>query len=452
MSQTDIAAESGEMTAAALAAALRRRELSALEAADAAIARIEARDGPINAVTVRDFDRARDQARAADAALARGDAGSLLGVPMTVKEAFDVAGLPTTWGNPAWSGHRASEDAVAVARLKAAGAVILGKTNVAFMLADWQSDNPVYGRVNNPHDPALAAGGSSGGSAAAVAAGMVPLEFGSDIGGSIRVPSSLCGVYGHKPSYELIPSRGHAPGGQGGAAPPLNVVGPIARSAEDLVLALEATAGPDVLEARGYRARLPAPRHADLADYRVLILDQHPLARTDPEIRAALADLEAALAKAGVAVTRRSPLLPDLAAAHGAYSALLSPVMSREMGRNSGVTAYQWLDALDAQHRARMQWRDLFETVDVVLAPCFGVAAFPHDDGSFNQRVLVIDGEATPYGLQLAWPGVATFPNLPATAIPVGRTRDGRPIGVQAIGGFLEDRTTLDFAARLAAL
>lgn len=446
-------ADPSEMTASELAAALRRREIGALEATDAAIGRIEARDGPINAVTVRDFDRARDQARAADAALARGDAGLLLGVPMTVKEAFDVAGLPTTWGNPDLTGHRAREDAVAVARLKAAGAVILGKTNVAYMLADWQSDNPVYGRVNNPHDPALAAGGSSGGSAAAVAAGMVPLEFGSDIGGSIRVPSALCGVYGHKPSYELVPSRGHAPGGQVGAAPPLNVVGPIGRSAADLALALEATAGPDLFEARGYRARLPGPRCPDLGDYRVLVLDEHPLAQTDPEIRAAIADRAAALERAGVSVVRDSPLLPDLAAAHGAYSALLSPVMSREMGRaNNGISAYTWLDALDAQQQVRLRWRALFETVDVVLAPCFGVPAFPHDDAPFGERVLMIDGRPTPYAAQLAWPGVATFANLPATATPIGRTRDGRPIGVQVIGDYLEDRTTLDFAARLAAI
>ncbi|MGE5722936.1 MAG: amidase family protein [Sphingomonadales bacterium] len=203
-----------DLSAADLGRALADRRCRAVEFAQAAIARIEARDAAINAVVVRGFERGLEAAREADAALARGERRPLLGVPMTVKESHNVAGLPTAWGIEHFRGSIAPEDSVGVARLKGAGPVILGKTNVPVGLADWQSANPIYGRTVNPWDPARSPGGSSGGGAAALAARMVPLEFGSDIGGSIRVPAAFCGVYGHKPSYALVPVRGHAPPGR----------------------------------------------------------------------------------------------------------------------------------------------------------------------------------------------------------------------------------------------
>lgn len=440
-------------TAGELAGALAARRVSAVELLDAAVARIEARDGPINAVVVRDFDRALSGAKAADAALARGERGPLLGVPMTVKEAHNVAGLPTTWGSPAFQGWIAPEDSIGVARLKAAGAIIIGKTNIPPFLADWQSDNPVYGRTNHPLDPARTPGGSSGGGAAALAAGMVPLEFGSDIGGSIRVPSAFCGVYGHKPSYNLIPQRGHAPPGRDGADPVLGVIGPMARSAGDLALALNVLAGPGGPEAVGYRVNLPAPRHARLADYRVLIIDDHPAAVMNSEIRAALERVAGGLERDGAAVARESRLLPDLADAHEVYLSLLMPVMSRgPVSPPDLINAHGWMDALDRQVALRRQWGALFEAFDVVLAPTFGVVAFAHDDGPFNDRLHVIDGQPTPYGAQLAWPGMATVANLPATAVPVGATKAGLPIGLQVIGPYLEDHTTIAFAGLLAGL
>ncbi|HEV7383457.1 MAG TPA: amidase family protein, partial [Phenylobacterium sp.] len=277
MSET-LSRDTLDASAADLVAALAARRVSALELADEAIARIEARDGPINAVVVRDFGRAREAARAADAALARGERRPLLGLPMTVKESHNVAGLPTTWGFEPFKDFVAPADSVGVSRLKAAGAVILGKTNVPPWLADYQSSNPIYGRTGNPHDPTRTPGGSSGGSAAALAAGMIPLEFGSDIGGSIRMPAHFCGVYGHKPSYNLVPLRGHSPPYvPDGAGIVLAVVGPLARTAADLGLALDVLAGPDEDEATGYRLALPPPRHARLADYRVLLVDDHPL-------------------------------------------------------------------------------------------------------------------------------------------------------------------------------
>src|SRR5450432_3349039 len=247
-------------TATELSAALAARQVSAVELAQDAIGRIERHDTKINAVCVRDFERALDAARAADAARARGEAKPLLGIPMTVKESYNVAGLPTTWGFPPQKDFRPQEDALSVSRVKDAGGVILGKTNVPVALGDWQSYNEIYGTTNNPFDLGRTPGGSSGGSSAALAAGYGALSIGTDIGGSLRVPAFHCGVYAHKPTFALVPPRGNTPP----PLPPLpfnrdlSVIGPMARSAADLSLLLDVIAGPDPLDAgRAYQLELP---------------------------------------------------------------------------------------------------------------------------------------------------------------------------------------------------
>jgi len=344
-----------------LAAALAERRLTAREACERAIARIESRDKALNAVVVRDFERARAQADAADAALARGERKPLLGVPMTVKESYDVAGLPTTWGLPPFRDFVPQADAVAVARLKAAGAVILGKTNVPPALADWQSTNPIYGRTVNPHDASRSPGGSSGGAAAALASGMVPLELGSDIGGSIRVPAAFCGVFGHKPTYGLVPARGHGFPGTDGAEVALAVCGPLARTAADLELALGIVAGPDVDRADGWKLALPAPP-SRLAGLRLLALDTHPSVRTQRVIAETVARIARAASENGAAVDRENPLLHDLAAAHEAYQRMLTPIVTRGAPNpGSVISAHDWMAAMDAQARLQRRWRALFE-------------------------------------------------------------------------------------------
>jgi amidase len=454
------------------AQALAERRISARELLDHVIARIEALDGPINAVVVRDFDRAREAARAADAALARGERRPLLGVPMTVKESHDVAGLPTTWGLPDFRDWRPEEDGTAIARLKQAGAVVIGKTNVPTALGDWQSANEIYGFTRNPWDPARSPGGSSGGGAAALAAGFVPLELGSDIGGSIRVPAAFCGVFGHKPSVGLLPFKGHTfPGTHGGVD--LAVIGPLARSAADLDLALDILAGPDEEEAAAYRLALPPARHAALRDYRVLVVDTHPVIPTAASVRGALDRLGGRLAAAGAQVARSSALLPDLAQADRIYLQLLMPILMARLPaeayagmqsaaanlpaddqslpaqrlRASVLSHREWLYANEARVVLRRQWRALFREFDVVLTPAFSTPAFPHDHSpDVNAREAEVDGVHVPYFDQLAWPGVASVAGLPATIAPVDRDPAGLPIGVAINGPFLEDRTTIGFA------
>ena len=451
----------GGASAKDLAAAVRGRSVSALELTDAAIARIEARDGPINAVVVRDFDRAREQARQVDEALARGADLPLAGVPMTVKESFNVAGLPTTFGLAFAKDHRASEDADAVRRLKEAGAVILGKTNVPVTLSDYQSNNPVYGRTNNPHDLTRSPGGSSGGGAAALAAGMVPLELGSDAGGSIRVPASFCGVYGHLTSVGVISLEGFGPPG-GGMTTPATVrswaaAGPMAMAADDLALALGVLAGPEARDAVAWRLALPPPRHGRLSDYRVFVLTEHPSAALDSEIAEAIEGLAAKLERAGASVSRRSELLPSLADSQALVErfARVAQAMAAPADGTPSATIKDFVDNLIAQEGVRRQWDLFFRSFDVVIAPCHATPAFPHfaepDPWPGLNRTLRIDGRDVAYAPQHAWALMAGMPRLPATAAPIGRTRGGLPIGVQFIGPFLEDLTTIAFASQTAA-
>ncbi len=435
-------------TAGELARAVASGQVSAVELTEAAIGRIETRDAAINAVVVRDFDRALAQAKAADAARARGETRPLLGVPMTVKESHNVAGLRSTWGSEVFGDWVAPKDSVGVARLKAAGAVILGKTNIPPFLSDWQSANPIYGRTVNPYDHGRSPGGSSGGGAAALAAGMIPLEFGSDIGGSIRVPAAFCGVFGHKPTHDLIPSRGHAPPGVDGNGIELAVVGPLARTASDLELALDVLAGPTDEMAIAYRLDLPKARHGKLADFRVLVLDGHPLAPLDDEVRDAIRALAVRLDDAGCEVSHESELLPDLARLHELYMAMLNVAMTRGgPPPENPMAAHAWMDLKDGQIHWIRTWARLFQAYDVVIAPAFSTPAFPHDaSDERHERVLMVNGQPMPYFTQLAWAGLATFPNLPSTAAPIGMSKGGLPIGVQIIGSYMEDRTTLAFA------
>ncbi|MEB3371966.1 amidase [Saccharopolyspora mangrovi] len=466
-------------SAGELLAALRAGEVSSVELTEAAIAAIERDDGVINAICVRDFDRAREAARQADRALRRGEDRPLLGVPVTVKESYDVAGLPTTWGMPQHRDFVPVEDAVQVSRLKDAGAVVLGKTNVPLGLQDLQSFNEIYGTTNNPWDHDRTSGGSSGGSAAALACGFGALSIGSDLAGSLRTPAHFCGVYAHKPTLGLAATRGMvAP-----PAPPLPVefdlavVGPMARTASDLALLLDVMAGPDPLTLGvAHEVTLPPPRHEVLGDFRVLVLDEHPLLATGAAVRAGVNRVADALVASGARVERRSRLLPDLAEAASLYTQLLFsgssahfPVAAYEQLQvraaaldpdDQGLDAARlrgmvlshrdWIEVTNRRELHRHGWRQLFTEFDAVLCPVTPTPAFPHDHNpDLLERRLDIDDVEHPFFDQLVWAGLATMPGLPATAIPAGRSPGGLPVGVQLIGPMFEDRTTLRLAELL---
>ncbi|TLF77565.1 amidase [Nocardia cyriacigeorgica] len=462
-----------------LSAAMHAGEISSVELTDQAIAAIERGDEAINAICVPDFDRARAAARAADRSRARGEIRPLLGIPVTVKESYNIAGLPTTWGMPQERDFVPAEDAVQVARLKAAGAVVLGKTNVPLGLQDVQSFNEIYGTTSNPWDQARTAGGSSGGSAAALACGFGALSIGSDIAGSLRTPAHFCGVYAHKPTLGLASMRGMVPP-RAPAWPieaDLAVVGPMARTARDLTLLLDVMAGPDPLTSGvAYRSMLPPARRDRLGDFRVLVLDEHPLIPTGSAVRAGVHRVADALADAGARVERHSPLLPDLAEAATIYMQLLFssavahyPVDAYEQlrARAAGLDAEDrslaatrlratvcthrdWMAANNARERHRHGWRQLFGEFDAVVCPITPTPAFAHDhDPDLLGRRLEIEGAQYPYLDQLVWAGVATMPGLPATAVPAGRSPEGLPVGVQLIGPMFEDRTPLRLAELL---
>jgi len=463
-----------------LAAALQARKLSAIELLEVVIARIETLDSRINAMVVRDFERARIAAKEADAMLARGDTRPLLGIPVSLKEPFNVEGLPTTWGMPKFRDFMPAADALVVTRLKQAGAVILGKTNIPIGLREFQSYNEIYGTTNNPYDLARSPGGSSGGCAAALAAGFGPLSIGSDIGGSIRVPAHFCGVFGHKPTLGLMPQRGYA-------MPPapavpnqgdLAVLGPMTRNAADLGVALDVLAGPDEMrDGIGYRLALPPARHGALKDYRVLVIDTHPLMPTDSDVRGAIRELAQRLTQAGAKVVDQSPLLPDLSQSARLYMKLVNSARSprltpeafleaegvaagfasadhslaAEMARGWVMSHRDWLIADAARLQLQQSWRALFEAFDVVIYPAAPIPAFIQDHTEpIEARVIDIDGKAHNYlEAFFIWADPATTCGLPATAAPIGRTAAGLPIGVQIIGPYLEDRTTIAFATLL---
>ncbi|PZQ60273.1 MAG: amidase [Phenylobacterium zucineum] len=423
----------------------------------------------LNAVVAADPERALERARALDDARVRGETmGPLAGLPMTVKDTFDVAGMAASSGLPELR-RRMVEDATAVSHARRAGAVIWGKTNVPVMAADWQSFNPLYGVSNNPWDPTRTPGGSSGGAAAALAAGVTPLEIGSDIGGSLRVPASFCGVFSHKPTWGMVSQRGHVPPGAGSFAErDLNVVGPMARSARDLRLLLS------TIEAGPLAPKAPP---ADLAETKIALWLDDAQCPVDPEVRAVVEAFADQLRAVGAVVEPVvSPV--DMRALLHAYQTLLGAVLAEDLpprmvtglefmrpfarralaraagplssaAMTMGYTARhrEWMVADAVRQRLRHEISQTFDKWTVILAPIAPVPAFPHDRRPFRKRSLkTSDGGIIPYPSMLTWISAATALRLPATAVPAGRTPAGLPVGVQLIGPLGADGRVLAVA------
>ena len=458
-------------------------EVSSVELLDHFLRRIDELDGALNAVVALDADRARQRAAEADAARARGERwGPLHGLPMTIKDAFETEGLVTTSGAPELRDHVPTTDATAVARLKAAGAVVFGKTNLPLYAGDVQTYNEVYGRTNNPWDPDRTAGGSSGGAAAALAAGLTGLELGSDIGGSIRNPAHFCGVFGLKTTWGVIPGRGHIPGPPGTlSAADVGVFGPMGRSAADLALGLDVLAGPDEVDAVGWRLELPPPRNSgDVAGLRVATWFDDPFVPVAADVRSLLDGAAAALADAGAVIAPIEPPV-DLAELARSWERLVVPVVTAGMpaedfaalaatdlppedprsAEDGAVRALRamvqrhrdWLRSNEARQRHRAAFAELFRHHDVLLAPVMPTAAFPHDTaGDMMARTIDVDGAVRPYFDNLFWNGGIGTLLLPVAVPPVGLTPSGLPVGIQIVAPHLEDRTAVAVAAHLEHL
>ncbi|MBM3586159.1 MAG: amidase [Alphaproteobacteria bacterium] len=456
-----------------LASLIRRRAIGCRELLDHLLARAERHNPRLNAIIAFDIERARRDAAAADRALKRGaTVGPLHGVPMTIKESFDVEGLPTTWGLEAFRAHKAARDALAVSRFRAAGAILLGKTNVPVWLADWQSFNPVYGTTNNPWDVTRIPGGSSGGSAAALAAGLAGIEAGSDIGASIRNPAHYCGVYGHKPTYGICSPCGQALAGRVSAAD-ISVIGPMARGAADLELGLRVMGGGDAVDGRGWRLALPRDGRKRLRDFRVAVMLDDPIAEVDRAVIERLQALADFLGKQRVKVSLMARPALDTAEVMRVYVALLRAATSgrqtdaqfaanqalarglapddesylARMTRANTMAHRDWLALNERRHQMRLAWDAFFETWDVLLCPAASSAAHAHDHaGERHERTIMVNGKRVPTTDQLFWAGYSGVAYLPSTVAPCGFTAEGLPVGVQIVGRQYGDLTTIRFA------
>ena len=462
-------------SAVAIADRIRRREISSREAVDYFLARVETLDKRINSVVTIDAERARTEADAGDAALARGEVrGPLHGVPMTIKDSFQTAGMRTTSGAPELASFVPTEDAWPVARLREAGAIIFGKTNLPIYAGDLQSYNKVFGTTNNPHDVSRTPGGSSGGSAAALACGFTPLELGSDIGGSIRLPSHMSGVVGHKPSYGIVPAHGQIPGPPGTLTlADLAVAGPMARTIQDLKLGLDLMAGPNRWEKPAWHLELPPPRRTTLKQYRVAAWLDDPACRVEPEVGELLEGATQKLADAGVTVDHDARpeftlekvadtffALLQAALAGGVppdrldeYAATVGDMPAAHTRRLLAMRHRQWLSYNERRLQMRKRWEEFFTQWDAILLPVMPCPAMPHDHSEpMPSRMASVGGEQRPYWDLTTWMAPAGACYLPVTVIPVGRLKNGLPIGIQIVGAYLHDRTTLDLAEHLLPL
>ena len=394
---------------------------------------------------------------------------------MTVKELFEVEGFRWTAGDPQFAERIGLQNAPPVQALIDAGVVVFGVTNSPLNGLDHQSYNEVYGTTNNPWDLERTPGGSSGGSAAALAAGLCSLELGSDIGGSIRLPAAYTGIYGHKPTFGIVPRRRLSPPGPL-AVGDLGVAGPMGRSADDLELALGIIAGPEVDARAAWRLELPLPRHRNLTDFRAAAWLDDPAGPVDTAVLDRLQATVSALRAAGVSVDDAKPDIPDFAEQFRIYRSLLTsatasrsvpdsalaglaaeedalPMETESDGPNqahSGALRHRtWQRLNEKRLQIKEKWSEFFKRYDVILMPATQVTAPRHDHRDRLQRFISVNGKDWPYGDQLAWLGIVTMVYLPSTSAPVGPASNGLPVGVQIVGDAYDDLTTIHFARLL---
>ena len=466
-------------TATELISAIREKRICCRELLDVYHRRFERLNPAINAIVAVDFEQARLRAAAADEALARGAIwGPLHGLPMTIKDSFEIAGIPCTAGTQLLARHMPNHNAEAVAALIRAGAVIFGKTNLPAFAQDFQTYNDVFGQTNNPWDLSKTPGGSSGGAAAALCAGMTALDIGSDLGGSIRNPAHFCGLYGHKPSFNLVSLQGHIPpmpGAFPGDYAPIGeiaVAGPLARSARDLKLVMDLLVKPSKPDRVAWRLKLPPPRRERFDQFKIGLWMDDVAVPVDRQVGDCIQKMVDGLVTSGARIEDRKPDIDFshsyevfwhlIVAATGAglpqklFDNLYNEAKSLA-AEDNGPEA-QRLRAMIMMHRQqahydhqrsilRQKWADFFKSYDLLLCPVVPMTAFPHDHSDYLHRTIAINGRQQPYMLSMAaWPALAGVAHLPATVVPVGFAENGLPVGMQIIGPYLEDNTTLHFA------
>jgi amidase len=430
---------------------LSRKQITSRELTEMLLERIDSVNPALNAVVELRRESALQEAATADEAIARGgDVGPLHGVPMTIKDSINVAGLHTTWGNPAFKDFVADWDATVARRLRRAGAIIVGKTNVAFMLGDFgQTANELYGVTNNPWDTSRTPGGSSGGTAAALSAGMTFLEYGSDLVGSIRIPASFCGVYGLKPSVGIVPVTGFQPPGPP-AGPSdmmyMSAVGPLGRSAHDLRTALSVTGGPENQAAKAYTWTMSPPRHTRLEDFRVGVVLDHEQSPVSNEVAGPLSNAVDTLAQGGSTVIEGWPDGVDPVRSNESFGFHVRLFFSFQQPDEDFATLSEVIDQENRRMAARAAWSRYFNQIDVFLCPVNFTPAFPHDTRPFEERTITTPEGERPYNDQTFWVSHASLPGLPAVAAPIGCTPGGLPVGAQMVGPLYEDNTAITFA------
>lgn len=429
-------------------------EITSTELLNIYLNRIQKYNSDINAVVAMDTDAARARAAKADKALAQGQNwGPLHGLPMTVKDVFEVVGMPATSGDPELKDYIPNRNAIAVQRLIDAGAIIVGKTNVPYHALDIQSYNEIYGTTNNPWDLSRTPGGSSGGSAAALAAGLTPLELGSDLGGSVRFPAHYTGTFGHKPTFGIVPRYGHIPPMPGRVPQhmmpkvPLFVVGPLARTADDLELALKVLTTPSSGDESAHRPALLPPRRQQFSKYRVAAWFTDPYSRSeiDTEILSILEQTIIKIRKAGLTVDEKARPDSVLHRMNFIHVKIVEHLLSRPL------PLPEWV--ITEQKEIQSSWDAFFKKYDILLTPVSLTAAFPHDhEGTILTRELKVNGKKKDMINNMAWTRIANVSGLPATVAPVGFSKSGLPVGIQIIGPRLEDLSTIAFARGLSNL
>ncbi|MFP4650566.1 MAG: amidase, partial [Desulfobacterales bacterium] len=454
------------------------RRISSAELLEYFLERVKRINPALNAVVCTCEDEAKKRADMADRDLARGiSRGPLHGVPVTIKDTLEVAGMPCTSGAPALKGHVPEKNAEVVESYLNAGAVVFGKTNVPLYGGDLQTFNKVYGQTNNPYNTDLTPGGSSGGAAAALSAGLCALEIGSDIGGSIRTPAHFCGIYGHKPSFGIVPQKGHIPPppgiftGEHTVSTDIMVVGPLARSIDDILLAMDLLVSPEPAERRAWRIQLPEPRGNTLKDLKIGLWTDDPVCPVDSSVGDIIQAAVDRLSAKGANIEDRKPEV-DFAASHDCFLSLLAAVMGSgtpDKYFNKWLEDVKTLSANDQSYLARhlrgatqlhrdwtfrngmrqlirQKWADFFREFDLLICPAACLPAVEHDHQYLYDRMINVNGGKREYMDLMGWAGLVGVACLPSTVVPAGFTKHGLPVGMQIVGPYLEDRTTIQAA------